>query len=64
MSDRRSRASPNQMNQQVKRGQSPSSIKRVDKGVPERYDRDDHIHFQSGEALCTQMENGNMAKKN
>lgn len=51
MSERQSRTPANQMQQQVKRGQSPKSVDRVDKGVPDRYDRDDHIHFKSGEAL-------------
>ncbi len=51
MSGRESRTPANQMQQQVKRGQSPKSVDRVDKGVPDRYDRDDHIHFKSGEAL-------------
>jgi len=51
MSDRKSRTSANQMQQQVKRGQSPKSVDRVDKGVPERYDRDDHIHFKNGAEL-------------
>lgn len=51
MAERQSRTTANQMQQQVKRGQSPKSVDRVDKGVPDRYDRDDHIHFKSGEAL-------------
>ena len=45
------RTSPNQMQKQVERGQAPRSVLRVDKGVPQQYDRADHIHFKTGEAL-------------
>lgn len=39
----------NQMNQQVKRGQAPKGITRVDKKI-QKNDQD-HVHFEDGSAL-------------
>lgn len=39
----------NQANQQVKRGQAPQSVERVDKGGGPH--EEDHVHFKGGQAL-------------
>ena len=39
----------NQVNEQIKRGQAPSTIKRADKG--KIYGEQDNIHFQDGSAI-------------
>lgn len=56
MSNGKSRTSANQMQRQVECSQAPKSVIRVDKGRPEVYDRYDHIHFKSGEALYSNGE--------
>ena len=45
------RTSPNQMQEQVNRGQAPREVDRVDKGKPSIPDNKDHIHFKDGTAL-------------
>lgn len=39
------------MNQQVRKGQAPKSIDRVDKGNPRIPGNKDHVHFKDGTAL-------------
>ena len=41
----------NQMDQQVKRGQAPDTVKSVHKKRPIPHDEQDHIHFKDGNAL-------------
>ena len=45
------RTSPNQMNQQVKRGKTPKSVDRVDSANTNVRGEQDHIHFKDGNAL-------------
>ena len=49
-SDKQSTSS-NQMNQQVKRGQAPKSVDRVDTANTNVKGEQDHIHFKDGNAL-------------
>jgi hypothetical protein len=44
------KASPNQMQQQVARGQAPKSVDRVDRGDPNQFEKD-HVHFIDGSAI-------------
>ena len=47
----RQRTSPNQMNQQVKKGKAPKSVDRVDSANTNVKGEQDHIHFKDGNAL-------------
>ncbi len=40
----------NQMNEEIKKGQAPGTISRVDKGNPDLYEKP-HVHFEDGNAL-------------
>jgi hypothetical protein len=44
-------SSVNQMNQEIKRGQAPSTIKRIDGASTNIGDSQDHVHFTDGKAL-------------